>query len=187
MSIVISNKVRRYFTKNIGQTLHSPHQRFIQGVTALAIQPLIDFHNKKADDETRAVSTARTIGKIVAGTLTGVLIRAAFIAATRKFSAYKLEPNAKFITEIVKKSKKDIFTPNLKLDNPIPVAEFKANYDNHIKTMGNITATITMLFTNFLIDAPLTALITKILHQPIKNYIDKDSHSNNKEVKNASC
>ena len=186
MSIVISNKVRRYFTKNIGQTLHSPHQRFIQGVTALAIQPLIDYNNKKADNETRAVSTARTIGKIVAGTFTGVIIRAAFIAAARKFSRYKINPNAKFITEIIKKSKKDIFTPNLKLDKPVRIDDFIAGYDNYIKTMGNIAATITMLFTNFLIDAPLTALITNVLHRSIKNHIDKASPNNPQEVKNAS-
>ncbi len=189
MSIVISNKVRRYITKNIGQTLHSPHQRFIQGAVALSIQPFVDLYNKKADDETRAVSTARTIGKIVAGTLVGVTMRAGVIALTRKFSNYQLAPGAKFVSEIVRKSPKDIFTPQIKLPSKVPVAEFQAGYENYIKTVGNVVATIGMIFTNFMIDAPLTAFITKHLKGPVKSFIDKTEHKDKKpaEVKNAAA
>lgn len=75
MPIVINSEKHRLFVNKIGNVLNSPEQRLILGATALATQPFIDFYNRSADEETRAVSTARTIGKIVAGTLTGVLIR----------------------------------------------------------------------------------------------------------------
>ena len=40
--------------------------RLIMGVTALATQPAIDYHNHKVDKETREISTIRTISKIIA-------------------------------------------------------------------------------------------------------------------------
>ena len=57
----------------MGKKCSSAEQRLILGVTALATQPFIDAHNKSVDEETRKVSVARTIAKIIAGTLTGLL------------------------------------------------------------------------------------------------------------------
>ena len=38
-------------------------------------QPFIDASNKNVDEKTRKVSVARTIAKIIAGTLTGYFVR----------------------------------------------------------------------------------------------------------------
>ena len=89
MSIILSNKAEKVISY-IGKNINSPEQRLIQGATALVSQPVIDYYNKKADDETRAVSVARTIGKIVAGTLVGVAIRYASIAAAKQFSRFTI-------------------------------------------------------------------------------------------------
>ena len=75
MSIVVNNKTRNFVADKIGKYINSPEQRLIQGATALFMQPVIDYFNHSADDETRAVSVARTIGKIIAGTCVGVAVR----------------------------------------------------------------------------------------------------------------
>lgn len=69
MKVVLNNDRARQFVTKIGEKINSPEQRLILGATALATQPFIDLNNKKADKETRAVSVARTIGKIIAGRL----------------------------------------------------------------------------------------------------------------------
>lgn len=190
MSIVVNDRVRRFISKTIGEHINSPQQRLIQGATALAIQPYIDFHNKKADKDTRAVSVARTIGKIVAGTIVGVGVRALCIRVTKNFSLYKLTTVKKivnnvekeFVTEIKAKRKRDIFTPIFaKIKKDTTPEEFAVRYNRYVKAMGTITATVAMVFTNFLIDAPLTRLITKLLTPSVKSYIDK----NEPEVQNA--
>ena len=61
----------------------------ILGATALATQPVIDLKNKEVDEETRMTSVARTIAKIVAGTIVGVVVRYAGIEAAKAFSKYK--------------------------------------------------------------------------------------------------
>ena len=83
MSIVISNRAEKIVT-GIGKYINSPEQRFIQGATALATQPFIDLNNRSADEDTRAVSVARTIGKIVAGTVVGVGVRYATIFIAKR-------------------------------------------------------------------------------------------------------
>ena len=72
MPVIVKPKVENFISEFIGKRINSPEQRLIQGATALAMQPFIDFQNKKADEETRAVSVARTLGKIIAGTAVGV-------------------------------------------------------------------------------------------------------------------
>lgn len=190
MSIVVNDRVRRFISKTIGEHINSPEQRLIQGATALAMQPYIDFHNKKADKDTRAVSVARTIGKIVAGTIVGVGVRYASIGLIRKFSAYNirvidLDPygmKREKVLGFVKKSKKDIFTPVFaKVQAHWTPEEYKVRYERYVKTMGTIVATVAMIFTNFLIDAPLTKAITKALVKPVKSFIDEKEP----EVKNA--
>lgn len=185
MSIIVNSKVRNYIAINIGQHINSPQQRLIQGATALAMQPFIDFHNKKADEDTRAVSVARTIGKIVAGTAVGVGVRFAAIWATKKFSAHDLivarKAGEEIVTGIKKKSKKDIFTPVLTaMKGKWTPEEFEIRYDRYVKTMGTVVATVAMIFTNFLIDAPLTKVITKVLTKPVRAFIDEKES----EVKN---
>lgn len=187
MSIIISNKAEKVISQYIGKHINSPEQRLIQGATALALQPFIDYNNKSADEETRAVSVARTIGKIVAGTIVGVGIRYASIYLAKSFSRYTLTEGEKFITSIKRKSKKDILLPNFKPDfyKEMTKEDFETKYDNTIKTIGTLIATFAMMFTNFLIDAPLTKYITQKLTNKIKKIIEKPSKqevNNNVEV-----
>ena len=51
--------------------------------------------------------------------------------------------------------------------------EFIQKYNNVIKTLGTILATVAMVFTNFLIDAPLTKVITNALTNTVKNKLKK--------------
>ena len=96
MSIVVNNKSRTFIADVIGKHINSPEQRLIQGATALFMQPVIDYFNHSADDETRAVSVARTIGKIIAGTCVGVAVRYGAIYCAKNFANYtvtKIENN----------------------------------------------------------------------------------------------
>lgn len=183
MSIIISNKAQHIISNIIGKHINSPEQRLIQGATALALQPFIDYSNKSADQDTRAVSVARTIGKIVAGTIVGVSIRYASIYLAKTFSKYTLTEGEKFITSIKRKSKKDILLPNFKPEfyQKMTKEEFETKYSNTVKTIGTLIATFTMIFTNFLIDAPITKWITQKLTDRIKKRIEK---KNAKEVNN---
>lgn len=61
--------------EKFGRKCTSDKQRLILGATAILMQPAIDASNKNVDEKTRKVSVARTIAKIVAGTLTGFAIR----------------------------------------------------------------------------------------------------------------
>lgn len=185
MSIVISNRTEK-LVRNIGKYINSPEQRLIQGATALAMQPFIDINNKAADTDTRAVSVARTIGKIVAGTLVGVGVRYATIAFAKRFSRYVLTEGPKYLTEIKRKSKYDVLLPEFDCSKlKLKKVDFENKYNNTIKTIGTILATGVMVFTNFLIDAPLTKVITKALTPPIKKHIEKQQIKKSEASENA--
>ena len=46
MSIIINTRAEKFISNFIGKHINSPEQRLIQGVTALAMQPFIDYNNK---------------------------------------------------------------------------------------------------------------------------------------------
>lgn len=177
MSIIVNNRTRNFLTNYVGKYINSPEQRLIQGVTAMSIQPFVDYYNKKADDETRAVSVSRTIGKIIAGTLVGVGVRYLSIYATKQFSRYTIKEvlnkdGIELVKKVVPKSKKDIFMPILNFKTPNKTAEqFQEKYNNYIKTMGTVVACFAMMFTNFAFDAPLTKWITSKLTPIMRNKI----------------
>lgn len=183
MSIIIGNTAEKFISNFIGKRINSPEQRLIQGATAFAIQPFIDFNNKKADDKTRAVSVARTIGKIVAGTFVGVCIRYLCIYLARQFSRFEIKENSKRIISIKRKSPRDMLLPNFskKFLKKITKEEFLFKYNNTTRMIGTVLATFSMIFTNFLVDARLTKEITKVLTPKVESYI---KNNKNKEVKN---
>lgn len=123
--------------ENFGRKCTSAHQRGILGVTALFTQPFIDAHNKSVDEKTKKYSVARTIAKIIAGTLTGVAIRYGCIKAMNWKPFLPKKWNAPNITD-----------------------DMRAQYKN---AMGTIVSLVVMLFTNFLIDAPLTKFLTNVM------------------------
>ena len=131
------------------------------------------MNNKKADKETRAVSVSRTIAKIIAGTLVGVLVRAGSIAAVKKFSGAELK-TINGVTKICKKSNKDIFVPLFaKLKPNITQAEFAKEYEKYTQALGTLGATGAMIYTNFAVDAPLTKGLTNLFSGSVKKAIDK--------------
>ena len=113
--------------------------RLVMGATAILLQPTIDMMNKKVDEDTRKVSRNRTIAKIIAGTLIGIMVRG---------SCYKLIDKMTNPYGTGKLSK--VFLP----DNFAELT--KKQLGNHKSTISTIVALITMLFTNFAFDAPLT-------------------------------
>lgn len=174
MPIIVNDNQKCQFVKKIGTIINSPEQRLILGATALATQPFIDFYNRSADEETRAVSTARTIGKIVAGTLTGVSIRYGAIKGFKQFAKYNMKIENGIVKEVTQKTKKDIFFPMLaKFKQNQTVEEFEKGYNKYINAMGTFIATAAMVFTNFLIDAPLTKYITNELNPKFKKKLEK--------------
>lgn len=155
-SKVCINTKKVNFIKSTGKNISSAEQRLILGASALLSQPFIDGHNKNVDEKTRKVSVARTIAKIIAGTTTGFLIRKGCIKGIEALS----QPNKTGIP-IYKK----IFTP---LGIKDTTTDAFMQYRNAI---GTVVALIVMMFTNFLIDAPLTRYLTNLF---IMKQEDKD-------------
>ena len=161
----------------IDNKISSPQNRLILGVTALLMQPLIDMSNKKVDEDTRKYSAVRTVAKIIAGTATGFLIRYGCIKAISKCS---------LLPEVAKNMKypklRTLFTPpQLKnIKNPS-----KVNLSYYRNALGTVMSLFIMMFSNFLIDAPLTKYLTNkgidIFKLPFN---DNKNNTNKKEVKN---
>ena len=134
----------------IGKKISSPQNRLILGTTALMSQPFIDLHNKKVDEDTRKYSAVRTVAKIIAGTTTGFLIRYGCIKILDKFALLPSE-----ITPGMKHPKlRMLFTPQ---DAKTGVLKDLTHYKYAV---GTYMALFVMLFTNFLIDAPVTKALT---------------------------
>lgn len=151
----------------VGEKLSSPQNRLILGVSALMTQPFIDLHNKKVDEDTRKVSAARTVAKIIAGTLTGVAIRSGCIHAIDAFTKmpHEIKPDMKF------KKLRAFFTPS---------AGILDDLSQYKKTLGTIVSLVVMVFTNFLIDAPLTKFLTnKFIERINDKKLQKQQQSNN--------
>ena len=142
--------------KYIGKNFSSDKQRLALGVTALASQPFIDANNKSVDEKTRKVSVARTVAKIIAGTFTGFFIRYGCIKAIKNFSQIPGKGIPKY---------KSIFTPKGITDNNTDA------FEQYRNAMGTVIALGVMLFTNFLIDAPLTKFLTNtfVKHQEMED------------------
>lgn len=145
--MTISNEKTLKGLKWVGEKVSSPENRLILGVTALMSQPFIDLNNKKVDEDTRKVSAARTVAKIIAGTTTGVLIRSGCIHAIDAFTKLPTEitPDMKF------KKLRSLFTPS---------AGILKDLNQYKKSLGTILSLGVMVVTNFLLDAPLTKFLT---------------------------
>ncbi len=136
----------------IGKKISSPQQRLIMGATAIVMQPVIDYSNRHVDDNTRKVSVARTCAKVIAGTATGFALRYAFIKGIKAFSHPLSE-----VPLDVKPWKKKMMTwltpTNVDYSDPDQIQHYR-------NAMGTIWSLVAMVFTNFLLDAPLTKFLT---------------------------
>lgn len=153
----------------IGKNISSPENRLILGVTALMSQPFIDLGNKKVDEETRKVSAARTVAKIIAGTSTGVLIRYACIKAIDAFTQLP-----ELITKNTKNPRlKTFFTPTKAIANGLK------DLRHYKSALGTLVSLGVMVFTNFLVDAPFTKYMTN-------KFVDRIHRKNNQKALDAS-
>lgn len=116
----------------VDKNIGSHDQRLILGLTALVTQPFIDLLNHKVDKDTRIVSTLRTISKIIVGTAVGVLVRWGSIKLVTKHPAFIL--------------------PN--------VEKTSLEYKRYANAFGTLIATGVSLVSNFVVDAPLTKMLT---------------------------
>lgn len=150
---LISSEKFQKGIKWVGSEISSPENRLILGATALMSQPFIDWKNKAVDDDTRKVSVCRTVAKIIAGTTTGFLIRKGCISAIKNWS--KLSSSVdKNGNRVILSKLNTFFSPSIaKTDT----SEAFKQYQN---ALGTIVALVVMMFTNFLIDAPLTRYLT---------------------------
>ena len=154
--------------KWVGENITSPQNRVILGATALMSQPFIDLHNRNVDEETRKVSAARTVAKILAGTTTGFLVRHYSIKAV----------NAMTKTENIKKTIDTLLIPP-KFKNPMIKVIKGINHYRY--TLGTFLSIGVMMFTNFAIDAPLTKFLTNIFVKKVKEH---DKNKAEKKINN---
>lgn len=140
------------FFKAAGREISSAENRLILGVTALMSQPFIDFYNRDIDDETRKIAVCRTIAKIIAGTVTGFTVRKGTIALIKACSKAPAPNIKKWQT---------LFTP--KDVTKVDTEDFK-QYQN---ALGTFVSLGVMMFTNFMIDAPLTKYLTNKFNDKI--------------------
>lgn len=181
----INNKIQGYIIK-AGNIIHSPEQRLILGVTALASQPFIDLNNKKADEDTRILSTCRTIAKIIAGTTSGFAVRHGCIKLAEHLSKEKgiLNPKKiaqKTLDELKAKTadlnKKEIEDKIKDLTDIIAridkCEKYQRDLKNYSSTIGSIAAIGVMLITNFLWDAPVAKGLTNFFYKKASKKEDK--------------
>ena len=124
-------------------------QRIIIGSSALLLQPMLDFSNKKVDKKTRQTSASRSISRAIVGTLTGIAVRGGTIKLADTFAksgrALDFKLNDKHV-EILRKNGEKI-VKNLSEAS-------KDQLKNYSATIGTLLGLGIMLFTNFLIDVP---------------------------------
>lgn len=174
----------------VGDDFNSAQQRLVAGITGLFLQPWFDLNNKRVDEDTRKVSTARTVGKIIAGMTTGVLIRWGLIKAADGFTKTKATEEAR--VEKAKAAKKTNIKPaktefkkweqcllpkayrdGTKLKSFREIKKYR-------QAFGTVAAVIVMIGTNFLIDAPLTTYLT---NKFVKLFTGKDPNELSNKTK----
>ena len=142
----------------VGQKLASPHwNRLALGVAAISTQPFFDLNNKKVDRETAVTSSLRTTAKIIACTTVGFIVRGTSYAIANK------------LIHASEKEGSTLLTPKRILAEKDPeIRKIKVNL--HKNTTSTLLAFLVMMFTNFLLDAPLTAYLTnRFNEQSAKN------------------
>lgn len=150
--------------KKIDHIISKPAEnRAIMGATALLTQPVIDYSNHKVDKETRKVSVFRTIAKILACTTVGV-----FCARGPVYTLVRKMTNLNSTDKVSR-----MLLPKKYVSELATNEKYLSNYRKALANCGSFGV---MLFTNFLLDAPLTTLFTN-------KFIDMDKQR--KEVKNA--
>lgn len=161
----VNNKERLKVLNKIGDYMGRPFEnRLILGATAIATQPFIDEHNKRVDKDTARASRNRTIGKIIAGTAVGCVVRSAVYNLIQKTTSEDISVDRwdNFLTP--RGSSK--VSPHLQ----------KNRLRNYRTVAATIIAMFVMVGTNILFDVPLTTKISNYLN---KRDAKKKGHINN--------
>ena len=138
---------------NFDNWVSKPHiNRGVMGATALLTQPTIDYYNHRVDENTRKVARNRTIAKIVAGTAVGM-----FVVRGPIYTAVENMTNIKGKSKFSK-----LLLPKGSLTDIAGNEKFLKNYRS---ALAMALALAAMCVTNFVLDAPLTILITNWLNQ----------------------
>ena len=130
--------------------ISSAEQRLLVGVTGVVMQPWIDLHNKKVDKETRLYSACKNCAKALVGATTGFAIRKGCI---------------KFVKKLLEKGK-------LLPQDKSGIRHYEPKVKNYGCALGTALAIVVMIGTNFLLDAPLTQILSSKLY---KKTLGKDN------------
>lgn len=160
--------------KVAGEYINTPEQKLFLSTAALAFQPRIDLKYAKEGQEVD--SAIKSASKAIAGGLTGVTIRAAFLTLTKHFIGFQ------------KHNKLNrLFMPydaiQLRLKDP-DMAQLRMN--QYTQTLGTLFAVLFMIFfSNSKVDVPLTSDIQDLISGVVK---DKKSWLTSlNDVKNSRC
>lgn len=143
----------RPFLNNLGNFINRPDvNRFIMGATAIVTQPYIDKHNPNVDKETAETSMFRTIGKIVAGTTVGCIVRSSIYYLINACTSKQANaPKWKKWLMPTERMQRLLSAHNM---------DWFKSYKNVLSTSLGLAA---MLVTNVACDVPLTSYISKKL------------------------
>lgn len=166
MTLIVPTGVAKIINKAGG--INSAQQRLITGITALALQPMFDLNNKKADEDTRVIAASKSIAKGIACPTSGVTIRALFLHfadAICDNPKSPLNPINMVKEHNIEKYVKLMPDAFLRKDGKwVPKPEYMKKYSSSV---GNVLAVAVMIFTNFLFDAPVTKQLTNYFYKKI--------------------
>ena len=152
----------------LGHAIASPHwNRLILGAATITTQPLYDYFNPRVNKDTAETSAIRTFSKAAVCTTVGFTVRGLVYKLTEKYAHATKEEGSTLLTpkEILEE------TNTIKRSNKLKL---------HKNTFSTIAALTVMLFTNFLIDAPLTVrLSNKLIELSNKRKVSKQNESFN--------
>lgn len=143
--------------KVVGEYVNTPEQKLFLATTALMLTPLIDL--KFADDEKKTDVAIKSASKAIAGGVTGVAIRAAFLNITEHFIGFDKHNklNQHFFPDDAIKLK----------ENSPALANIRMN--QYCKTLGTLFAVIFMiLFSNSKVDVPFTSDMQDLITGVVK-------------------
>lgn len=142
--------------------INSWQQRLALGVSAMAIQPAIDRLNNNVDPKTREMSAARSLAKGLVGMTTGIIVRGGCMKAVE--TSLKKDKMVDKLAKIVTKENTDAAISKTK-----DYIKNQGGAKQYASVIGTVIALGVMLFTNFLVDAPLTNWLTNKFSKGDKN------------------
>ena len=145
--------------------LTSWQERLVLGVTAMAIQPMIDLKNKQVDEDTRKVSANRSLAKGFVSMATGIIMR----GGCMKLVELSLQKD-KAVNLLAKATAEN--TTKEAVEKAKDYIKNQGGAKQYAHVIGTIAALGIMLFTNFLIDAPVTNWLTNLMNKKYNNKQD---------------